>query len=209
MRAHGLAPTFSFGTAGIVHNQVVAGVSADVVIALPAQIDDLVRRNMVVAASRRPLARALLGAAVRAGAPLPDIATPDAARRSFLGAASLGFADPASGATTGIYFAKLLREQGMDQALAGRVHLFPDGTQAMRAVARGDIALAAGQISEIKPVAGVQLVGPLPQAWQLATVYEGGITRQAANPAAAKLLMDILADKSAAPMLARSGLERP
>jgi len=209
LRAHGLAPVFSFGTAGIVHDRVVAGVSADVVIALPAQIDDLVRREMVVAGSKLPLARALLGAAVRAGAPIPDISTADAARRSFLAAESLGFADPATGATTGIYFARLLREQGMEQALDGRVHLFPDGTQAMEAVARGDIALAAGQLSEIKPVAGVRLVGQLPQAWQLATIYEGAITRQAAHSAAAKLVMHILADKSAAPVLARSGLERP
>ena len=209
MRTHGLAPVFSFATAGIVHDRIAAGVSADVVIALPAQIDDLVREGLVIAGSRQAVARALLGAAVRAGAAMPDIATPDAARRSFLAADSLGFADPATGATTGIYFARLLREQGMEPALAGRVHLFPDGTQAMEAVARGEIAMAAGQVSEIMPVAGVRLIGKLPSAWQLETTYEGGITSGAPDMEAARLVMELLTAPSAAPVLARSGLERP
>lgn len=209
IRAQGVAPRLELGTAGWAHDQVADGAPGDVVLALPAQLDDLTRRGLVVAQSRRRVALARLGVAVKIGAPMPDIATAAALKRAFLATPSLGLADPAAGATTGIYFARMLHEQGMEAALVGRLHLYPDGTSAMRALARGEVELAAGQVSEIVPVAGVQLVGRLPSDLQLLTIYEAGIASHAQAPDAAAKLVAVLMSDAATPVLAALGLERP
>jgi molybdate transport system substrate-binding protein len=198
----------TFGTAGVVADRVAAGSPVDLVVLPPARLDDLARRGLVEAGSV-PLGTVRLGLAVRSGASPPGIATEADVRAALLAAPSIGLADPASGATTGVFFARRLAELGLSEALKPRIRLFPDGTAAMEALARGEVALAAGQISEIRPVAGVDLVGPLPEALQLRTVYAVGVAAHTTRPEAARAMIALLRSARMAPAFSAAGFEPP
>lgn len=201
--------SINFGTAGTVHARAMGNPPPDLVIDPPKPLADLIKRGFVVPGSEVGLGVAKLALAVKQGAPVPKLATTEEVRAAFLAAPSLGFADPKTGATTGIYFAKLLEDQGLMKILGDRVHFFPDGQDAMEAVARGQIALAAGQLSEIKPVAGVQVAALMPQAWQLETVYTGSLSTKSENFAAARALLSWLAGPQTTKVFVDHGLARP
>ena len=199
----------SFGTAGAVADRVARVGGVDLVVLPPARLDELAATGLVETGSPVPLGTVRLGVAVRAGAPRPAIATEADVRAALLAAPSIGLADPASGATTGIFFAKRLGELDPAEALKPRIRLFPDGTAAMEALARGEVALAAGQISEIRPVAGVDLVGPLPEALQLRTVYAAGVAAHAARPEAARAVIAFLRSARMAPAFSAAVFDPP
>jgi molybdate transport system substrate-binding protein len=201
--------TFVFGTAGGIRDKVIAGETADVVIVPPLQLDQLVKLGLVAADGRIDLAMVRLGAAVGAGAKRPGIATAAEFKQALLDAPSLGFADPASGATSGVYLTKLLLQMGVADAVRGKLKLYPDGAGAMAAVARREIALGLGQISEIKPVASVDLVGPLPDEFQLKTVYAAGLATRSAAPDAARSLLGYLGAPEMAAIFKANGFDPP
>ncbi len=202
---HGLQ--MSFGTAGFVRDKVAGGAAADIVVLPPARLDELVQRGLVLPEGRIGLGLVRLGVAVRGGAAQPAIATEADIRAALLAAPSIGLADPASGATTGIYFAKLLKQMNLEEPLRPRIRLYADGTTAMEALARGEVAIAAGQISEIKPVLGVDLVGPLPEALQLRTIYAAGIAHGSHDPAAARAMIGFLTSSKMAPAFLAAGFD--
>ncbi len=199
----------SYGTAGAIRDLAAGEGTADVVILPPARLDDLVRQGVVVPEGRASLGSVRLGVAVKSAAARPAIANEADIRAVLLAAPSIGLADPASGATTGIYLAKLLRRMGLDETLKSRIKLFPDGTAAMEALARGEVAIAIGQTSEIKPVAGVDLVGPLPDPLQLRTVYSAGVIKRSRDPDAARTMIAFLSSAKMAPAFAAAGFDPP
>ena len=209
LAATGSRLLLDFGTAGDVRDKVVAGTPADLVVLPPARLDDLAAQGLIAPDGRADLGAVRLGLAVRTGAPHPAIATEADVRAALAEAPSIGLADPASGATTGIFFAKLLKQMRLDETLRSKIRLFPDGMAAMEALSRGDVALAAGQISEIKPVNGVDLVGPLPDALQLRTVYAAAVTKSATSADAARAVIGFLASAKMTPALVAAGFDPP
>jgi molybdate transport system substrate-binding protein len=189
--ATGTKIRFVFGTAGVIRDAAVGG-PFDIAILPPAPLEDLVKRGLVIADSRHDLGAVRLGAAVRTGTYPPRIATEAEFKETLLAASSIGMADPATGATSGIYLAKLLDRLGIADAVKPKLKLYPEGQTAMEAGARGEVALGLGQISEIMPVAGMTLIGPIPESLQLRTVYAAGLAVKSANPARAQALMDLL-----------------
>jgi molybdate transport system substrate-binding protein len=146
---------------------------------------------------------------VKQGNDKPGLATPGDFKAALLAAPSIGLADPATGATTGIYFAKLLGDLGIADVLKPKIKLYPDGNGAMEALARGDVAIAAGQVSEITPVPGVELVGPLPDAIQLKTVYAVGMSAKSPSPEAAAALLSAMFSPESKAALKASGFDVP
>ena len=207
--ATGFGLTFSVGTAGTVREQIAGGAPADIVILPPSGLDTLDTRGVTTPDGRESLGTVRLGVAVRSGAPKPSITTEADVRAALSMAPTIGLADPASGATTGLYFAKLLKQMDLDEALKPKIRLFADGTAAMEALARGEVALAAGQISEIKPVTGVDFVGPLPDSLQLRTTYAAAVTRGAHSAAAAHAMIAFLTSAKMAPAFAAAGFDPP
>ena len=197
----------TFGTAGAVTGRVVGGGAVDLVVLPPARLDDLVRQGLVEADGRASLGTVRLGLAVKAGTSRPAIATEADVRATLLAAPGIGLADPASGATTGIFLAKLLGRMGLADTLRPRIRLFSDGTAAMEALARGEVTLAMGQISEIRPVSGTDLVGPLPDTLQLETVYAAGVSTHAARPAAAHAVITFLRSAKMTSAFVAAGFE--
>jgi molybdate transport system substrate-binding protein len=149
------------------------------------------------------LARSGIGIAVRAGAPKPDIATADALKRALLAAKSVAYTIEGA---SGIYFAAVLARLGIAAEVKAKAKLLTSGATAELA-ARGEAELAVQQISEILPVAGAELVGPLPPELQLQTVFAVGIGSQAKMPDAAAALARFLTSPEAVCVIRAKGLE--
>ena len=190
-RETGHTVTLSFGTMGVVRNKLASGSPADVVIMTDAALDEMIGQGAVRAGSRTDIARTAIGVGVREGATAPDISTPDALKKTLLAARSLTYVDPAQGATSGIHFAGVLDKLGIADAVKAKTRLVPGGYPA-ELVAKGEVELVAHQISEIVPVKGVRLVGPLPRELQKFTVYSTGIATASTTPDAAKAFVDFV-----------------
>jgi len=177
----------------------------DVAVLTPAAIDGLAKDGKVVAGSRADLARVGVGVVVKAGAPLPDISTVDAFKRALLAAKSVAYIDPKAGGSSGIYVAGLLERLGIAAEINAKAKLVQGGAVADK-VADGEAELGIHQISEILPVAGVVLVGPLPADIQNFTVYSAGVGATAKNAEAASALVKFLSGSHAAPIIKAKGM---
>ena len=182
------------------------GEDFDVAILTPDAIDALAKEGKIVPGSRTDLARVGVGVVVRAGAPLPDISTVEAFKRALLAAKSVAYIDPKAGGSSGIYVARLLARLGIADEVNAKAILVQGGAVADH-IADGEAEIGIHQISEILPVAGVTLVGPLPAEIQNFTVYAAGIGAAAKNGAAARALVNFLSGPHAVPIIKSSGME--
>ena len=194
-------------TAGALAKRIEGGEAFDVAIITPKVLADLAQKGEI-AADRTELAKVGMGVAVKAGAPLPDIATVEAFKRTLIAARSVAYIDPKAGGSSGIYFDGLLARLGIADQVRPKAKLKLGGYVA-DLVASGEAEIAVHQISEIVPVKGVVLVGPLPAEVQNFTTYSASVGAAARDAAAAKALIDHLAGPAAAPVLKARGMERP
>ena len=179
------------------------GEAADVVILTREGLDGLKANGTVVAESCVDLARSFVGLAVKAGAGRPDIATEPALRASLLGARSVAYSGLGA---SGIFFARLIEQMGIAAEINTRACIIPQGFTAERLVS-GEADLAVQQISELKLVAGIEIVGPIPLHLQSPAVFSAGRLLASKNPDQADRLLTFLASPEAAPALRESGLE--
>jgi molybdate transport system substrate-binding protein len=197
--------SLAFGTVGVTRQRLAAE-AADVVIMSDVAIDESIKQDRIVSGTRTDIARTGMGVGVRDGAPTPDISTSDAFKRSLLAAKSVTYVDPAQGATSGIHFAAILQTFGITDAMKPKTTLVPGGYPA-ELVAKGEVEMVVHQISEIVPVKGVTLVGPLPKDVQKVTVYSAGIATKAAAPDVARAFVTFLTTPSVKPKFAAAGLD--
>ncbi len=191
------------GAADSIPDRLARGERADVLIMAASGIDDLTKAGRVVAGSRVDLARSRIGAAVRSGAPRPDISTVDALRRALLQAASVAY----SSSVSGVYVSTELFERlGIAAEMRTKSRRI-DGETVGAVVARGEAALGFQQISELRPVPGIEVVGPLPDAVQRITVFSAATTEGSANPAGGRALVAFLSSPAAADAIARTGMD--
>jgi molybdate transport system substrate-binding protein len=180
----------------------------DVAVLTPEAIDGLAKDGKVVPGTRADLARVGVGVAVKSGAPLPDISTDEAFRRALLAAKSVAYIDPKAGGSSGIYVDGLLKRLGIAGAVQAKAVLVRGGAVADH-VADGEAEIGIHQISEILPVAGVTLVGPLPADIQNYTTYAAGVGAAAKDAAAAKDFVRFLTGAHALPIIKAKGMEPP
>jgi len=148
------------------------------------------------------------GVAVKQGSPHPAIATRADLQAAFRAAEGIYFPD-AQLSTAGIHFFKVLQTLGLDVELADRFHTFPNGATAMRemAQAQGAHVMGCTQVTEIKNTPGIDLIGLLPQEFELATVYALGIPTQAHEPVLAQQLADVLCGNATRALRLAGGFE--
>jgi molybdate transport system substrate-binding protein len=141
--------------------------------------------------------------AVKAGAPKPDITTVDALKRTLLAAKSIAFSDSASG----VYLAtELFPKLGVwDQIKSKSKKIEADPVGGV--VATGEFEIGFQQISELRPVKGIDIVGELPPGAQTVTVFAAGIPTTSKQPEAAKALIQWLASPAAYSVIKKTGLE--
>jgi molybdate transport system substrate-binding protein len=178
------------------------GEKADVLILTREGLDELIGEGAVVAASKVDLARSYVGLAVKAGQPHPDISTEAALRKTLLAARSVAYSKIGA---SGIYFAELIQRLGLAAAINARATVTA-GFTAERLIT-GEADLAVQQISELKQVAGIEVVGPIPHQLQTAAIFTAGRMASSAKAAQADALLKYLASAEVAPMLRQSGLE--
>lgn len=183
--------------------RLARGEPADVLIMVGYALGDLVSKGEVVADSRVDLADSPIGVAVKAGAPKPDLSTSDTLKAALLKTRTVAYSDSASG----VYISKEMFEKlGIADAMKDKARKIP-ATPVGEIVARGEAEIGFQQISELKPVAGIEIVGPLPADLQKITVFSAGLASNAPQPDAGKALIAFLASKQAAPVIVASGLE--
>lgn len=175
----------------------------DVVIMVGYALGKLVDAGEVAPADRANLAESGIGVVVKHGAPHPDVSTVDALRAALLAAPSIAYSDSASG----VYIEReMFKKLGVEDQVRGKARMIP-AEPVGAVVARGEAALGFQQISELKPINGIDLVGPLPPGVQQETVFSAGVLANSAHKDAARALIRYLSSPAAADAIRRSGME--
>jgi molybdate transport system substrate-binding protein len=192
-----------FGPTLALLDRLQNGEAADVVILTRQALADLAAKQTVVPDSCVDLARSYVGIAVKAGAAHPGIATPAALRATLLGARSIAYSRLGA---SGIFFAGLIERMGIAAEINARAIVIPQGFTAERLVT-GEADLAVQQLSELKQVAGIEVVGPIPLELQTPAVFSAGRLTASKRVAQSDALLKFLGSPEVAPVLRESGLE--
>jgi molybdate transport system substrate-binding protein len=192
-------------TVGGLIKRIQGGEDFDLVIASPAALETLGKSGQVTDKVFN-LARVGVGVAVKDGATKPDISTVEGFKRALLAAKAVAYVDPASGGTSGIYIAGLVDKLGIGPEVKAKSVLVRGGFSAERVV-NGEADLAIQQISELIPVKGVVLVGPLPAEIQNYTTYSAGISAKTKEAATAQTLVDLLRSQQNGELISSKGME--
>jgi molybdate transport system substrate-binding protein len=196
--------SFDFQTMGKLQQSLAAGEAADMLVVTTEVLERLEKEGRVPAGRGAPLARVGIGVAVHEGAPLPDISSADAMRRTLLAAKSVVYINPKTG-TSGKYVEDMFSKLNILEQIRSKATLVDSG-YAVEPVGRGEVELGIHQISEILPVKGVRLVGPLPAEFQRYTVYVGVPMN---DKQSVKDLVSHLTGSQAREHLARAGYTLP
>ena len=181
-------------------NRLQSGETVDLVILSAAALADL--RKAGIVSERADLAKSGISVAVRAGAPRPDISSGAALKRAVLAAKGIAY----STGPSGLYLIQLFESMGIAEQIKSMVKQV-QGVPAGSVVARGEAELAFQQVSELLPVPGIDLVGPLPPDVQEITIFSAGLHAKAPHPDAAQALVKHLTSPAAAPVIRKKGME--
>ena len=194
-RARGCAVTFDFAPVGTLESKLAAGARADVVILSRAVMASLAQSGLFAPDSMRELGRTPIGLAVRAGAHVPDISTPDAFRAVLLAADKIALSDPAIGGTAARYLPQLFARMDIAEAIESRlVRCRGGGGEVAQRVARSEAEVGMTFVSEMLAIAGITIAGPLPAPYGSETAYCAAVCAQSGNAAAGADLIAALAD---------------
>ena len=187
----------------VIAAQLARGVPADVVILSKEGLQDLVRDGRIQAGTETDLAQTLIGLAVRAGAPRPDISTVAALTQSLLQAKTVAV----PGSTTGLFLTReIFPRLGVANAIT--VTMTARGADSVGLVAAGGAAVAMQPVSEILHMPGVDFVGTIPADVQYLSVFSAAVVAGSSKANAAKQLIAFLASDQAAAAIKKSGMER-
>jgi molybdate transport system substrate-binding protein len=207
-RANGVTPvitcSITWASTNMLMDEIRKGATGDLAILTDEAIDELIRQGKMVAGSRVDLARSAIGIAVRERAPKPDIGSADALKQTLLSARTISYSKTG---ISGVYFPTVLERLGIAEQVAAKVLIPPSGVPVGEVVAKGDAEIGVQQISELLPVPGIEIVGPLPVELQKVTVFSAGLFTGASEPQVANALVTLLTSAAARPIYQRKGLE--
>ena len=206
----GLAPQFertsghklviTYGSTNPLKVRIEKGEACDLVILSGAAIDDLIKHGRLVASTRAVIAKSGMGVAIRKGAPKPNLGTTEAFKHALINAKSIAFLEQG---LTGVYLTGLFQRLGIAEVLKSKIKYVRAG----EAVAEGEAEIGITQISEILPVSGVELAGPLPSEIQSYALFVAAVGASAKQADAAKALLTYLGLPDAASVMRANGLE--
>jgi len=210
---HDIAPMFERASGHKINIMYEAGpdlmaklrspLAGDLVIGPSDFTDGLLEEGRLVAGSRVDFVHSGSAIAVRKGASKPDVGTPEKLKAALLAAKSVAHSKTGM---SGIYFPTVLARLGIADEMRSKIVMPDPGTPVGDLVAKGDAELGVQQISELLPVAGVEVVGPLPPSLQKITTFTAAVLTAAKEPDAAAELAKFVATRSP-PLLAGRGLE--
>jgi molybdate transport system substrate-binding protein len=196
-----------YGPSGALIPHLERGEPVDILLTDSTAIDGLIRQGKVLP-GRTDFARTGIGICVRKGAPKPDVSTPEAFKRALLAAKTVAYASPAGGSITGPHIERVFQELGIAAQMTPKTRLAAGGPNGRVSVlvSNGDAEIGLQQVSELMSNSEVEVIGMLPAALQQITIYSGGITVNAKQPAAARALIDYLAAPAATAIYKSKGL---
>jgi molybdate transport system substrate-binding protein len=204
---HKLAVTW--GTAPMLVKRIENGDTADVVVLSRAGIDALLKQGRIAPGTDTTLASSGVGIAVKAGAPKPDISTPEALKRTLLNAKSIAYSEPSAGGASGVYFAKLLERMGIAEQMKPKTKYPPPGGFSANLLMTGEAELAVQQKPELLHVAGAEIVGLLPGDLNVVTEFAAAVMAGSKNSDAAKSLIKMLQSPDSVAVFRSKGLDTP
>ena len=176
---------------------------ADVVLMVSSALDKLIKNGQVDPKSRVDLGKSYIAMAIRHGDPKPDISTMEAFKQTLIDAKSIAYSDSASG----VYLSRVLFNQmHIAERLQSKSRMIP-AEPVGEVVARGEAQVGFQQLSELKPVAGIDIIGLIPEQAQQMTLYSGGVASRSNHPEQARQLLDYLGSQAAANAIKSSGLD--
>jgi molybdate transport system substrate-binding protein len=179
------------------------GEPADVLIMVGYALDDLIKNGKAIPDSKVDLVKSPIAVAVKSGTPKPDISTPDALKRALLAVKTVAYSDSASG----VYVStEMFGKLGITDEMKDKARKIP-ATPVGEIVARGDAEIGFQQLSELKPVEGIDIIGLLPDELQKITIFSAGIATVSKEPDAGKALIKFLASPAARGEIVKSGLD--
>jgi molybdate transport system substrate-binding protein len=202
-RTIGRPLAIEFSTAAGLKERIEKGAPFDVAILTPAMINDLSSHQHIVAESQANIARTGVGIGAREGAPRADVTSAEALKTLLLNAKSVAFTE--AGQSRSIIDATY-KQLGIEEAMKAKTILKGPG-ESPEAVARGEAELVLTLVSEIVPVQGIQLLGPLPTELQGYVSFAGGRSPTARDAAAADAVLRYLSGPAAEPALEANGME--
>lgn len=197
--------TTSIGTGDIsIPNRLKRGEVADIVIVADGVLRQFIADGLVLAEHATVIARSLMGFAVRAGAPDPQIRTADDLKRMLLAAKGIGYSASESGK---YYTTEIVQRLGIADQVLPKSRLVGGGERVGAVIARGELDFGFQQISELLPVPGIAHITPLPPELQKASLFTAGIGANSPDREAARKVIAFLASAEARKAIADSGLE--
>jgi molybdate transport system substrate-binding protein len=203
-KAVGRPLAIQFGSTASLKKRIEMGEAFDVTVITTEAIADLIKQGKLTGASRVDMGRSELGIGIRAGAPRPDIRTPEALRKTLQDAKSITY--PQDGASRGS-IEKMFERMGIAPDVKPKIILAPGSGPATESVAAGQAAMVITLFSEIVPVHGVEILGPLPGEYQTDIRFAAATSTTSKNAEAGKALIAFLSGPKAAPVLKTKGIE--
>ncbi len=197
------------GPSLVLETRLLEGEVADVAIVTGPGAKELVGRGKIVAGSLVDVARSLIGVAVPKGAPRPDLSSAAGFKRAMLAAKSIALSKPVGGGASGAHMAKVFEELGITAAMAAKAKYGAGGAAGLAGlvVRRGEADIGLQQMAELIAVADIDVVGPLPQDIQSATMFTAGIPTSASHSDAARAAIEFLTTPAAKAVIKAKGLE--
>jgi molybdate transport system substrate-binding protein len=199
--SHKVTPAWSSTTD--IQKRVAAGEVADLVILGDSGTEALIKDGKLVASTRAIFAKSGIYIAVRSGALKPDISSVDALKQTILAAKSVGYSEGASGA----YLVAMFQKLGIYDQVKSKASIAKANEPVGEKVVHGEAEIGFHQLSELLPVKGIQIVGPLPAELQHITIFSGAVHSEAKEPDAARALTKFLTTPAAGESIKRYGLD--
>jgi molybdate transport system substrate-binding protein len=186
-----------------VAKRVRGGEAADIVVLARNSIEDLAQAGSLIGTSVTDIAKSGIAVAVSAGAQSPDVATEESLKRAVMAASSVSY----STGPSGVYLEKIFARWGVLEELRTRIVVPPPGVPVGSLVVSGAVQLGFQQLSELINLAGIQVLGPLPAAIQLTTIFSGAVACVSTRAQAASALLRYLASPEVRDVKPRFGME--
>jgi molybdate transport system substrate-binding protein len=203
-RQRGYEPEFVWNpTVALMQRINDTGERADCIVAIDWALDELAQKGLIDPATRKPIAQASVGLAVRRGVPKPDISSGEKLKQVLLATPSLCYSRAGA---SGIYFEKLIDKLGIGDNIRAKATVIPVGLTGEKALS-GEVDLAIQQVSELMAVPGIDFVGAFPDELQATTDFSAAAFSESAHRDGALAFIDILLTPAARDAYIRTGLK--
>ncbi len=206
-KATGNKVAITWSTAALLAKRVQAGEQADALILIKGNIETLQKEGKIMPGTDVIFTKSIFAVGIKAGAPKPDISTPEAFKKALLASKAVSYTNPATGGASGVYTAKQIDKMGITEQMKGKTKHPPSGGFSGSLLVDGQADIAINSKPELLSVPGVEVVGPLPGDMAFTVTYDAGVQTGAAQADGAKTLVKYLMSPEAQTVFKAKGFD--